>query len=188
MGSPYFLNVQTIPGSLTYNGILYEDLILCYNLVMDELIVLKKADKVNMMQLVLNKYYVESFSLDYSGNTFHFRMHSEMKPIHDQLKEGYYEVIYDDELRMFIRHNKIFFFNATDFDPFSYQYESQVYLISDGKVYAVDNRRDYLKAFQDNKKSLRKYMRQANINFEKSGNQDLFSLCAYSKTLPGIRK
>ena len=182
-GTPYFQNIQTLTGSLTYNGKLHKDLILSYNLVLDELIILKKTDRVNMMQLVLNKYYVERFSLKYSDNYYHFRMHSEMKPIHDQLKEGFYEEIYDDEVRMFVKHKKQLYFNDTNFDPFSYQYESQVYLIVDGKIYDVDNRRDYLKAFQDYKKSLRKYMKQASINFEKSGTQALFSLCAYSKSL-----
>ena len=182
-GTPYFLNIQTLPGSLTYNGKLHENLLLRYNLIMDELIILKKADRANMIQLVLNKYYVERFSLMYSGNYYHFRMHTEMKPIHDELKEGFYEVIYDDEVRMFVKHKKESSYNPTDFDPYSYKYKSQVYLILAGRIYDVDSRRDYLKAFQDYKKSLRKYMKQASINFEKSGTQDLIALCAYSKLL-----
>ena len=93
IGTPYFLNIQTLPGSLTYNGKLHENLLLRYTLITDELIILKKAEKANMIQLVLNKYYVERFSLMYSGNSYHFRIHNEMKPIHDKLKEGFYEVI-----------------------------------------------------------------------------------------------
>ena len=106
-----------------------------------------------------------------------------MKPINDQLKEGFYEVVYDDELRMFVKHNKELFFDATKTDHYSYQYEKQVYLVLAGKIYVIDSRKDYLRAFQDLKKPLRKYIRQTNINFEKSGTQILFALCAYSQSL-----
>lgn len=183
IGTPYFLDIVMIPGSLTYNGKLHENLSLSYNLVTDELILWKKDDRGNMDLIVLNKYFVESFNLEQSGNYFHFRLHSEMNPIHDQFKEGFYEVVYDDELRMFVKHKTVLFFNASDIDPNSYRYEKQVYLIFDGEFYVVDNRRDYLKAFQDYKKYLRKYMRQRNINFEKSGTQALVDLCAYSTSL-----
>ncbi len=121
---------------------------------MDELIIWEKGNRGNMMQLVLNKYFVERFTLEHSGNYYHFRLHTEMNPIHDQLKEGFYEVVYDDELRMFVKHKKELSFDATNTDPYSYQYEKQVYLILDGEFYVVDSRRDYLKAFQDYKKTL----------------------------------
>ena len=106
-----------------------------------------------------------------------------MKPINDQLKEGFYEVVYDGELRMFVKHNKELFFDASKTDHYSYQYEKQVYLVLAGKIYVIDSRKDYLRAFLDLKKPLRKYMRQMNINFEKSGTQILFALCAYSQSL-----
>jgi hypothetical protein len=105
-----------------------------------------------------------------------------MNPIHAQLKEGFYEVVYDDKLRMFVKHKKELSFDATNATN-TYQYEKQTYIILDGKIYDIDNRRDYLNAFQDHKKSLRKYMRQAKINFKKSGTQMLFDLCTYSISL-----
>jgi hypothetical protein len=183
IGTPYFLDIGNLTGKLTYNGKVYENLLLSYNLVMDELIIEKQVYKTNMIKLVLNKYYVEEFTLRRYGNNYYFRMNSEMKPIHDQLKEGFYEVVYDDELMMLVKHKKALVFDASRFDHYSYQEEKQVYLILAGRIYDVDRRRDYLKAFQDYKKSLLKYMRHSNINFEKSGTQALSALCAYSKSL-----
>jgi len=182
-GTPYFNNSVSLAGSLTYKGKLHEDLVLSYNLITDELILLDRGNTSNIIQIELNKYYVDRFSLNYHGNYYHFRMHSEMKPIHDQMKEGFYEVIYDDVLRMFVKHKKILFFDVSESNPNSYKYEKQVYLILNGDINVVKSRRDYLKAFQQQKKPLRKYMRRANINFEKSGTQILTALCAYSKSL-----
>jgi hypothetical protein len=192
-GTPYFNNNISLLGSVTYNGKLYEDLLLCYNLVTDELILWSQRKSYNMIQVVLNKYDLERFSLNSQGNNYHFRTHTEMKPIHDRLKEGYYEVICDDILKMYVKHKKILFFNDFDADPFSYRYEKQVYLILNGEINAVDSRREFLRAFQEHKKSLRKYLRRAHINFEKSGTQILIDLCAYSKSLldhqePGIER
>lgn len=184
LGSPYFLDEITLPGSLTYNGKVYEDLMLSYNLVMDELILWTKGDKGNMMQIVLNKYFVEKFTLSYSVNSYTFRLNSEMNPIHDQLKEGFYEVIIDDEFSMFVRHNIKLYNNNYNID-YSYKYEKQVYLMLDGKVCLIKKRRNYLNAFRDHKKSLRKYMRQEKINFGKSETQYLYALCVYSKSLLG---
>jgi hypothetical protein len=181
-GTPYFLDNIALPGSLTYNGKLYEDLILSYNLVMDELIIWTKGDKGNMLQVVLNKYYVEKFTLHYSGVSYNFRLHSEMKPIHDHLKEGFYEVIIDDGLSMFVRHKIELFSDNYNLDN-SYKYEKQVYLILDGKVYIINKRRNYLKAFRDHKKSLRKYMIKEKINFGKSESHYLHALCVFSKSL-----
>ena len=183
IGTPYFLDIGILAGELTYKGKVQEDLFLSYNLVMDELIIEKKVDKSNMILFVLNKYFVEDFTLMHYGYNYLFRLHTEMKPIHDQLKEGYYEVVYDDELMMYVKHKKVLFFDATKYDHYSYQDENQVYLIVAGKIYDVNSRRDYLKAFQDDKKSLRKYMREAKINFEISGTQTLSALCEYSKSL-----
>ena len=183
IGTPYYLNAGTLPGSITYNGKLHEDLTLSYNLVMDELILWKQGTGGKMIQLVLNKYYVENFTLKQDDNYYHFRLHSEMKPIHDQLKDGFYEVIYDDGVRMFVRHKKELFFDATHADSYSYRYVNQVYLILAGKIYVIHRRRDFLKAFKDYKRLLRDYMRQEKINFKKPGTQSLFALCVYSKSL-----
>ncbi len=191
-GTPYFENSTSLPGYLTYNGKLHEDLLLFYNLVTDELI-LRNSNSTNTIQVVLDKYFTERFSLISHGNYYHFQTHTEVKPIHDRLKEGFYEVIYNDILKMYVKHKTILFFNDFDADPFSYRYEKQVYLIFDGEIKVVDSRRNYLKAFKEHKKPLRKYIRRAHINFEKSGTQSLIDLCAYSKSLldqqePGIEK
>ena len=183
IGTPYFLDIVTHAGELTYNGKVYEDLLLSFNLVLDELIIEKKVNKTNTIKLVLNKYFVEDFTLIRYGYNYHFRLHTEMKPIHAQLEEGFYEVVYDDELMMFARHKKELFFDASKFDHYSYQGEKQVFLVLAGKIYKINNRRNYLKAFQDYKKPLRKYMKQAKINIEKSGTQALSALCEYSKSL-----
>ncbi|HEC41774.1 MAG TPA: hypothetical protein ENI20_02985 [Bacteroides sp.] len=190
-GTPYFENSTSLAGSLSYNGELFEDLLLGYNLETDELILWKISNSFNTIQVVLDKYYLERFSLNSQGNYYHFQSHTEIKPIHNRLKEGFYEVVYDDILKMYVKHKKILFFNDFDADPFSYQYEKQVYLVLNGEIHVVDNRRNYLRAFKEHKKSLRKYMRRAHINFEKSGTQSLIDLCAYSKSLldhqePGI--
>lgn len=181
-GTPYFLNIGMMDGSLTYNKKLHEELNLSYNLIMDELILWRIGSVGESIPIVLNKYLMDRFTLKHNGNDYHFRLHTEMKPIHDQLKEGFYEVISDDELRMFVRHNKELAYDGTD-RKYSYGYEKQVYLILDEKMYAINNKRDYLNAFHDHKKALRKYMSQANINFNKSGTQDLFELCTYSKSI-----
>ncbi|MFC2116624.1 hypothetical protein ACFLTU_09115 [Bacteroidota bacterium] len=183
IGTPYFLDKGTLKGNLTYKGKDYEELLLSYNLIMDDLIIEKKVNEYNIIKLVLNKYFVEGFTLQHYSNYYHFRLHTEMKPIHDQLKEGFYEVVYDDELMMLVRHNKVLFFDASKSDHYSYKDEKQVYLILAGKIYDVNSRRIYLQAFQNYKKSLRKYMRRANINFERSGTQTLSGLCAYSQSL-----
>jgi hypothetical protein len=183
IGTPYFLDKGTLEGNLTFKGKVYEDLLLSYNLVMDELIIEKKVDITSSIKLVLNKYFVEEFTLRAYGNHYHFRLHTEIKPIHDKLKEGFYEVAYDDDLMMLVKHQKVLLFDASRSDHYSYQGEKQVYLILAGRIFKVDSRRDYLQAFQEHKKSLRKYLRRSKINFEKSGTQTLSALCAYSKSL-----
>jgi hypothetical protein len=84
---------------------------------------------------------------------------------------------------MFVRHKKVLLFDASKYDHYSYKDENRVYLIVAGKIYHVSSRRDYLRAFHDNRKSLRRYLRQANINFDKSGTKSLSALCEYSKKL-----
>ncbi len=183
IGTPYFLDIGILAGKLTFKGKLHENLRLSYNLVTDELIIEEYDSENNMTLLVLNKYFVEDFTLTHYGQNYLFRMNTEMKPIHDKLEEGFCEVIYDDELQMFVRHKKVLFFDASKYDHYSYKDENRVYLIVAGKLYRVNSRRDYLRAFQVDRKSLRRYMRQANINFEKSGTKSLSALCAYSKSL-----
>lgn len=180
-GTPYFLNIGMMDGGLSYNKKLHEELKLSYNLIMDELILWTIGSGGESTPIVLNKYLVDRFALKHKGNDYHFRLNSEMNPIHDQLKEGFYEMINDDELGMYVKHKNELVYNASDRD-YSYENEKQVYLILDEKIYVINNKRDYLNAFQEYKKPLRKYMSKANINFNKSDTQVLFELCRYSKS------
>ena len=181
LGTPYFLDFKTMPGSLTYNKKLHTDLTLSYNLIMDELILWGTGSGGKSPPIVLNKYSVEKFTLKKDGRNYHFRLNTEMKPIHDHLKEGFYEVIYDDKLSMFIKHKMKLSTDPGNLDKF-YESEKQIYLILEGNIFVINNRGDYISAFQDHEKSLRKYMRQRSINFDRSDTQVLIELCNYSKT------
>jgi len=184
LGTPYYLDLAALKGTITYQGREYEDLLLSYNLVMDELILKKKINKTNSIELVLNKYYVEGFVLEHFNNYYNFILHTDLRPIHSHLQEGFYELVYDDELKMLVRHKKILFFDAGKSDHYSYQHEKKIYLILDAEIHDVTRRRDFLNVFVNNKKSLKKYMRQADMNYEKAGTHALSALCSYSKSLP----
>lgn len=149
-------------GTVTYDGVTYENIRLLYDLV-DDVVVVPHIDSVYRMQLQSIK--ISRFSIP--NHTF-------VRIVRDSthnvgLRTGFYDQLYDGRSKVLARRVKTIktelVQNAVKEEYLSDNY---YYIGKNGLFYPVKSKRSVLNLFADQKKNLRKYLRENRIKFGKN--------------------
>ena len=160
-GHPYLDTAQLTTGSVFYDGLLYQNVPMLYDIVKDELIV-QHFNKVFYVQLVQSK--VENFNI--LGRKFiHLGKDSIQK---GNIKNGFYELLYDGQIKLYARRTK----TIQEFIP-DMQVERRVFaanryfIYKDNVFNEVFNQASVLKILADKKAGLTQALRKQHIKFRK---------------------
>ncbi|MFC5411312.1 hypothetical protein ACFPMF_18465 [Larkinella bovis] len=158
-GHPYLDSLWQV-GTLTYDGVTYQNVGLQYDLVND-VVVVTHIDSVYRIQLQSIK--VSRFSIP---------NHTVVRIVNDTttrdigLRTGFYEQLYDGRSKVVARRVKTI---KTDYSQNvvkeEYLSENNYYIGKNGRYFPVKTKRSVLNLLADQKKLLRKYMRENRINF-----------------------
>ena len=160
-GYPY-LDSLWRTGAVTYDGITYQNIRLLYDLV-DDVVVVPHIDSVYRMQLQNIK--VSRFSI---------ADHQFIRIVRDTahnvgLRTGFYDQLYDGRSKVLAKRVKTI---RTELVQNSikeeYLSENSFYIGKNGLFYPVKTKRSVLNLFADQKKTLRKYLRENRIKFAKN--------------------
>ncbi len=170
-GFPFFYADSLLPGSLFYDGILYPNIDLEYDLVQDQLVIRDYTGNA-LISLVSQK--VDRFSID--GHRFRYVAAEKT----DQLKSGFYEVLYTaGPAALLARHEKKLVAAANTQDQARYTEASSHFLQLHDRYYRVDGEDQLLDALQDKKAALKKYIHDNKIRFRKDLEQALIKTTDY---------
>ncbi|RRB03787.1 hypothetical protein [Larkinella rosea] len=159
-GYPYVDSLWRV-GTVTYDGVTYENIRLLYDLV-DDVVVVPHIDSVYRIQLQGIK--ISRFSIP--NHTF-------VRIVRDTahnvgLRTGFYDQLYDGRSKVLARRiktiNTELVQNAVKEEYLSVTY---YYIGKNGLFYPVKSKRSVLNLFADQKKVLRKYLRENRIKFAK---------------------
>ncbi|MFP4469831.1 MAG: hypothetical protein ACLFPE_04075 [Bacteroidales bacterium] len=178
-GNPYFMDVEWIEGKVTIQGQTFDKVHLLYNIVDDELILRQHLKKGSLVFVVLNKDLIESFQMP--GHQF---VHAKtLKTAPDQ--NDFYEMVHDGDFQFLIRYDKSFVNQYTAQSPhgsFSEQ-RSVNYILNDGKLTRLQNRKSLLRYFDPYKKEIRTFLRKNGIKYRKATVAQLQNLMQYCDQL-----
>lgn len=164
---PYFID-EWIEGSVVYDAEHYTNVPILYDISIDRVII-DNGFTIKKVMLVNEK--VKEFTI--GQNRF---VH-----INDgRLPEGHYELAYDGDVKVYIRHKKKLQSRIVDHViQNSFDSKKQYYIYKDGKITSVRGKGSVIKVFQDKKKELKKFTRDNDLAFRSDRGKDMSRLAEY---------
>ena len=173
-GFPFFYSDSLQTASLSYDGILYRNIPLEYDLVLDKVVIPDYTGKA-LISLIDEK--VDDFS--FGPHHFHYIAGNAPTP-------GFYEVLFSSAtadasprhatptvpgaaappITLLARREKKLIFPSNREDQARYDQHNSYYLHLGDRFYSVDGKDALLDALKDKKEALKKYIRENKIRFK----------------------
>ena len=151
-GDPFFLSVDFLSGSVTFNGKVYPAQKLKYDIYNDEIILWVNP----VTTIILNKEMVDSFTLNYQNKIYKIVNQGDDSTI---VVKGFINVYYDGPTTLLVKYKKVIDLLAVDkrYDLF-YQIH-KIYVKKDDKIFLVSGKRDLLKILEDKTLEIKNFIK-----------------------------
>jgi len=171
-GHPFYGDGKAHKGSVLYNGILYEDLTLLYDMVKD-LVVMPSPFGAYKLYLISSQ--VDSFTIE--DHSF-ILVKDSLNPTAPH--NGFYEQLYKGKIRLLKKNKKVVREDLQLSGVRQYIDSSLSYYIKKGDAYyAVHNKRTLLYAFSDRSRELNRFIRQNKLSIRKDLENTLIKVSAW---------
>jgi len=162
VGHPYFASDDWVEGSVHYDGDLYEDVAILFDLFREKVVIEHPYAGIKL-ELISEK--IKSFSLP--GHRF-VRLDADTIK-NSPIRTGFYDVLYDGRVKFYVKRHKE---KREQIVSGAIQIEFSdivhFYIVKHGQYIPVKSKSSVLEVFQDRKSDLRKYIRKNKIHFRKS--------------------
>lgn len=172
---PYFIN-EWIEGSIVYEGEYYENIPMLYDISNDKVITDHQYN-IHKIQLINEKI-----------SRFAIKDHLFVHLIKTELPTGFYEILYDGKIKVYLRWKKTLQETATSqiiekrFDE-----KTSYYLLKEGKFHSVKTKRALLAVLKDRKSDLKKFMHTNKIKFKTNRSQNIAQLASHYDQLSATK-
>jgi len=160
-GHQYFDTAKAVPGSVFYDGMLYTDVPMLYDIVKDQLVA-QHYNNVFFMQLIKSK--VDSFN--FIGHAFvHLAKDSTKK---ENISEGFYDLLYNGKIKLYAKRYKTIQESIPDMVVERRVYMHNRYFVFKNNTYnEVFSESSVYNLFNDKRSELRQALRKQHIRFRK---------------------
>jgi hypothetical protein len=161
-GHPYFAMEGVQKGSVIYDGMLYNDLPLLYDLVRDQLVVFNFTGD----QISLSTEKIKEFSLP--GHRF----------LH--INSGYYDLLSSGAVTLLAKRVKTIEESIVDLQiVYTAVEKDHYYIVRGGVYYSLGNLNSLLAILKDKKKEIRQDLRKKKIRYRKEPERALVAAVQY---------
>lgn len=156
----FFIERKWRKGVVRYDGQQFDSIPMMYDIVKDELVI----KHFNGDHLLLQSENVEFFWIDQHN----FQRLESGKDVDDQMRTGFYDILYDGKTRTIMRRTKQRQEKIVDktvtplFPPKDF-----FYILKDGRYHSVHSKKSVFTLFPEYKKELRRVLREPKIRFRK---------------------
>lgn len=178
-GHQYFLSPDMHAGSVAYNDDFFSDLLLAYDVVLDQ-VVLSQPNSSLTLRLVNEN--VQSFSV----TTHRFVRLVADSTTRAVIRTGFYEVLFDSTVQVMAKRAKRMQEHLTqsrlnvEFTP-----TDKLFIRKDGQYFPVASKSSVLRLFSDRAKELQKYVQETKLRFNKAQREaSIIQLTSYYCSLP----
>lgn len=176
-GIPFYASNNWVKGTVIYNDVAYNDVLMKYDLVDDQLIALLYNQA---LPYVLNQSKVRAFDL--ANHHFVYAVKDSLQK--QSFTDGYYEQLYNGKTMVLARYEKKILEsgNATSLES-KYDDRTRYYIKSQGLYYAVSSNGSVANALADKKKLIQQYLKSNHIKINKNSPDALVQVATYYDTL-----
>jgi hypothetical protein len=159
-GDQFFLTSDFSPGTVTINNKLFRNLLVRYDILNDEVLIIASQGIV----LQLNKEMVDGFTINFISGSYGFQNLEKLSL--DGIR-GYANVLYNGNISLFVKYRKeiLKLVEENKFDVF--QQIHRIYILKEGKMYSIANKKDILRLFENNKQEIRNFIKSNKIKVSK---------------------
>jgi hypothetical protein len=172
----FFLTRNQVNGTVTINGMTFENNLLRYDIFNDELLILFSPDT----WLQLNKEAVSGFTL-YIDNKRYMFENFERKNLNSTV--GYGQVIYHGEIYLIKKYSKEIKKYAVDNKYDSFTEAESVYLVMGGEIFRLGTRKDLFNALSDRKEEIKRFIKTRGVKISLKEPETLIPVMEYYDTL-----
>lgn len=180
VGTPYFLTDNWSKGTLKYDGKMYENVSLLYDVAKDEVVYLYFD---NMSRIRLAKQKVSGFSI--MGHDF---IHIIPDSLHSSpVAPGFYDELHHGKTSLLAKRTKnIQSFIRQSGEEFKVFSKDHYYIKKGDDYITVSNKRSFLRNLNDKRKELQQYIRRNKLNFKKDLENAMTKTLSYYDQLTTI--
>jgi hypothetical protein len=171
VGNAFFENNLPVAGWLEYEGVLYRNVRILYDIVEDVLLVKDFGDNYLVR---LNNKKIKSFG--FGEYRFVKAGFNAALPV----DEGFYQLLYQGSTEVMARKFKLINYKTTTEKTTGTFVQYNNYFISkNNRIYTIGKRKDIIKAYSDRKNEIRKFIGENKLNFKKNPERMLTRVAAY---------
>jgi hypothetical protein len=169
---PYFDTAVYQNGSVVYEGVLYENVPLLYDIVHD-VIVVRHFNMYHKIQLLSDK--VSSFNI---GEHHFIRLVADSNS--KVIETGFYETLYEGKLTVLKKSVKVIQPIPSMSEIKNAAYPKNYFFVEqNGNYYAITNEKSLMKLFGDKKNAVQAYLKSNKIRFKKRKQEAIAKGVAY---------
>lgn len=188
---PYYLKSEVKPllfplrertASIITRTRRYNNLTLQYDTFLDEVIYTDTSRTINFRfpQIALNRDILEGFNLYFGNDSIIFRNFSLPWCSEKNLREGFYEIVYDEKSSYIIRHESSYYERQ---GLSNYKYSPKNYISTGKGFYKIKSMKSLLSLFGDNALKMKEYIHSSGIRLKKANKDEIFRILKYYDSL-----
>jgi hypothetical protein len=164
------------PGKVTYDGIVYKNVPMMYDVYKDIVIVLL-YNKFSMFNLVSNRVHDFSFSNHYFIRIDADQVNSE----ETGLTTGFYDQLYGGKIWILAKRKKTIqnSSNAVAAPETNFVENNEYYLRKGNTYYKIGSKGSVLKVLKDKKRELQQFLKQNSINYSDNPEDAMVKMASY---------
>ncbi len=175
-GTQFFISPQMESSTIFYDGTLYEDVPLLFDLVRQDVIINRYEDNTRIKLLNEKiKYFI------ISGHRFENTNLSEGGT--EDINSAFYDIVVDGKASVLVSRIKKVEMTLNPEDPPKFTERDKIFIRNKNKFYPVDNTNSILKALSDKKDLVRTFIRKNKFRFKNNTEGEISKTVAYYETL-----
>ena len=178
-GNPYFIDKRRHAGTILYDSVWYDHLLLQYDEV-KEIVILYDAS--NLFKINLYPELIDRFTMD--GHRF-IRLKDSLNP--NQPRNGFYEVLHDGGITLLKKEKKFIQEDLQSGSTVEYYIEgadTSYYLKKNNVYYPVNNYRTLLRALKDRSREAKRFIRSNGLSMRLDRENTLLKVTAWYDPSP----
>jgi hypothetical protein len=175
-GYPFFETDQMQTGSVFYDGTLYENIPLLYDIVAQEVIINRynSDERIRLLNEKI-KYFI------FDGHRFENIFSAEGRG--ENITNTFYDIMSTGKASVLVKRIKHIKNGIRAEDPTSFVEEDELYVRNGNNLYAIDGKSSALQAFGDKRDMIKIFIRKNKFRFKKNMEKELALTAEYYSTL-----
>ena len=175
-GSQYFIPIQNPAGKVVYNGLMYTDVPLLFDVLNNKLITRKPSDN---QAFEIQTSHVSHFELD--KHRFTYLQTSLAK----NMPAGFYEILYEGKKNsVYEMHTKLLNEELGEkFKKYVIEDNSIFYIKKGGAYYKVEKKKNLYQIYNNHEAEIKSFIKNNQLNVSKNTAAALIEIAGYFETL-----